>query len=147
MEVLVKASISATLTQVNEKVRKRAPWILRQQSFSLSYHPKTRPKKFVGGESHLYLGRHYRLRVLMGINAEKLAGGYRSNQQKQSRRPKSIKGLVSKTSHINSPSPPKTGYSVLANTANNLKASSSAKCLPVGQLHTKKEDNPKPGIN
>ncbi len=76
MEVLVKAPLSATLTQVNEKVRKRAPWILKQQSFFLSYYPKTPPKKFVSGESHLYLGRHYRLRVLTGVNGVKLAGGF-----------------------------------------------------------------------
>lgn len=76
MEVMVKAPISATLTQVNEKVRKRAPWILKQQSFFLSYYPKTPPKKFVSGESHLYLGRHYRLRVLTGVNGVRLAGGF-----------------------------------------------------------------------
>ena len=76
MEVIVKAPLSATLTQVNEKVRKRAPWILKQQSFFLSYYPKTPPKKYVSGESHLYLGRQYRLRVLTGLNGVKLAGGF-----------------------------------------------------------------------
>lgn len=76
MEVLVKAPLSATLTQVNEKVRKRAPWILKQQSFFLSYYPKTPPKKYVSGESHLYLGRQYRLRVLTGVSGVKLAGGF-----------------------------------------------------------------------
>jgi len=76
MEVLVKAPIAATLTQVNEKVRKRAPWILKQQSFFLSYYPKTPPRKFVSGESHLYLGKQYRLRVLTGVNGVKLAGGF-----------------------------------------------------------------------
>ena len=76
MEVLVKAPLSTTLTQVNEKVRKRAPWILKQQSFFLSYYPKTPAKKFVSGESHLYLGRHYRLRLLTGVNGVKLAGGF-----------------------------------------------------------------------
>ena len=76
MEVLVKAPMSATLTQANEKVRKRAPWILKQQSFFLSYYPKTLAKKFVSGESHLYLGRHYRLRLLTGVNVVKLSGGF-----------------------------------------------------------------------
>lgn len=76
MEVLVKAPLAATLTQVNEKVKKRAPWILKQQSFFLSYYPKTPPRKFVSGESHLYLGRQYRLRVLTGVNGIKLAGGF-----------------------------------------------------------------------
>jgi hypothetical protein len=33
MEGMVKAPLSATLTRVNEKVKGRVPWILKQQSF------------------------------------------------------------------------------------------------------------------
>lgn len=97
MEVLVKAPLSATLTQVNEKVRKRAPWILKQQSFFLSYYPKTPPKKYVSGESHLYLGRQYRLRVLTGVNGVKLSGGFMTLPCKDKSKGGS-KSLVSKTS-------------------------------------------------
>lgn len=62
--VLVKAPTDTTLEKVKEKIRKKAPWIIRQQSFFLSFHPKTPARKFVGGESHLYLGRQYRLKVI-----------------------------------------------------------------------------------
>ena len=67
MEILVKAPFSATLTQVNEKVRKRALDIKTTKIFSF-HPPKMSPKKLVSGESHLYLSRHYRLRVLTGVN-------------------------------------------------------------------------------
>lgn len=35
-----------------------------QQSFFLSFHPKTPARRFVGGETHLFLGRQYRLKIL-----------------------------------------------------------------------------------
>lgn len=64
MEVLVKAPTDTTLEKVKEKIRKKAPWIIKQQSFFLSFQPKTPIRKYVSGETHLYLGRQYRLKVI-----------------------------------------------------------------------------------
>jgi predicted metal-dependent hydrolase len=64
LTVVVKAPTGANLDKVREKVRKKAPWIIRQQSFFLLFHPRTPARKFVSGETHLYLGRQYRLRIL-----------------------------------------------------------------------------------
>ncbi len=64
LNVLVKAPVDTSLEKVKEKLRKKAPWIIRQQSFFLSFHPKTPARKFIGGETHLYLGRQYRLKIL-----------------------------------------------------------------------------------
>ncbi len=61
--VLVRAPMDAPLDKITEKLRKRAPWIIRQQSFFLSFQPKTPPRRFVTGETHLYLGRRYRLKI------------------------------------------------------------------------------------
>lgn len=66
MEVLVKAPADTALEKVKEKVRKKAPWILKQQSFFLSFQPKTPQRKYVSGETHLYLGRQYRLQIQIG---------------------------------------------------------------------------------
>jgi hypothetical protein len=66
LEVLVKAPIDSPLEKVMEKVRKKAPWIIRQQNFFLAFHPKMLSRKFIGGETHLYLGRQYRLKVING---------------------------------------------------------------------------------
>lgn len=63
LNVLVKAPTDTSLEKVKEKLRKKAPWIIRQQSFFLSFHPKTPARKFKGGETHLYLGRQYRLKI------------------------------------------------------------------------------------
>lgn len=63
MKVLVKAPLNTSVPVVREKLRKKAPWIIKQKSFFLSFHPKTPPRRFVSGETHLYLGRQYRLRI------------------------------------------------------------------------------------
>jgi predicted metal-dependent hydrolase len=63
MEVLVKAPIDTPLEKVKEKLRKKAPWIIKQQTFFLSFQPKTPKRKYISGETHLYLGRQYRLLI------------------------------------------------------------------------------------
>jgi len=70
MDVLVKAPVDTALEKILEKVKKRAPWILKQQSFFLTFYPKTPEKKFVSGETHLYLGRQYRLKITVGLKNE-----------------------------------------------------------------------------
>jgi predicted metal-dependent hydrolase len=64
LSVLVKAPVGTSLEKVKEKLRKKAPWIIRQQSFFLYFHPKTPARKYISGETHLYLGRQYRLRII-----------------------------------------------------------------------------------
>ena len=64
LNVWVKAPFDTSLEKVKEKLRKKAPWIIRQQSFFLSFHPKTPARKFISGETHSYLGRQYRLKIL-----------------------------------------------------------------------------------
>ena len=64
LEVFVKAQDGTSLEKIKEKLTKKAPWIIRQLSFFLYFHPKTPEHKFVGGESHLYIGRQYRLKVI-----------------------------------------------------------------------------------
>ncbi|MCZ8367955.1 M48 family metallopeptidase [Flavobacterium sp.] len=63
MEVLVKAPTDTTMEKVKEKIRKKAPWIIKQQSFFLSFQPKTPKRRYISGETHLYLGRQYRLQI------------------------------------------------------------------------------------
>lgn len=66
MEVLVKAPIDTSVEKVKEKIRKKAPWIIKQLSFFLSFQPKTPDRKYISGETHLYLGRQYRLHIEIG---------------------------------------------------------------------------------
>ena len=62
--VLVAAPRKAALETVLGKVRKRAGWIRRQQRFFGEFLPQTPPRRYVSGETHRYLGRQYRLKVV-----------------------------------------------------------------------------------
>jgi len=77
LSVLVKAPVDTSLEKVKEKLRKKAPWIIRQQSFFLYFHPRTPARKYISGETHLYLGRQYRLRIIQNnFESVKLKGKY-----------------------------------------------------------------------
>jgi predicted metal-dependent hydrolase len=77
MKVLVKAPTETSIEKVKEKLRKKAPWIIKQQSFFLSFQPKTPARKFISGETHLYLGRQYRLKLIPGkFETVKLKGKF-----------------------------------------------------------------------
>jgi predicted metal-dependent hydrolase len=67
MVVFVKAPIGAELQLIKDRVRKKAPWIIKQQHYFLGFLPKTPERKYIGGETHLYLGRQYRLRIIDGL--------------------------------------------------------------------------------
>jgi len=62
--VLVTAPHGAELEAVKAKVRKRAVWIRRQRRFFERYLPPVPPRRYVSGETHRYLGRQYRLKVV-----------------------------------------------------------------------------------
>ncbi len=61
--VSLKAPLDAGCEMIKERVRKRASWILRQKRYFESFGVPTTPRRYVSGESHLYLGRQYMLRV------------------------------------------------------------------------------------
>lgn len=62
--VVVTAPLDAEEAKIEAKLRKRAPWVLRQQRYFLGFLPRTPARRFVAGETHLYLGRRYRLKVI-----------------------------------------------------------------------------------
>lgn len=63
LTVLLKAPYSATIEQLRQKVHKRANWILRTKRYFESFGTPATERKYISGESHLYLGRQYMLRV------------------------------------------------------------------------------------
>lgn len=76
MEVVVTAPQEAGFDQIEAKLLKKAPWILKQLSYFLSFHPKNPPRQYLSGETHLYLGRQYLLSVLQANAPEvKLRAG------------------------------------------------------------------------
>lgn len=64
--VVVKAPYGTSREQVEERLMKRARWVVKQLDFFRQFDPRTPPRKYLSGETHLYLGRRYRLKVVRG---------------------------------------------------------------------------------
>ena len=62
--VRVFAPLSSNIESISLKVKSKAAWILKQKNFFLGFAPITAQRQFVSGETHLYLGRQYRLRIV-----------------------------------------------------------------------------------
>ncbi len=75
--VFVKAPEGTERLAIENKVRKRARWIKRQIRYFDQFDPRTPSRKYVSGESHLYLGKKYRLKIVSGSeNSVLLKNGY-----------------------------------------------------------------------
>lgn len=61
--VEISAPVACDQHQIEAHLRKRATWIFRQLDYFEQYKPRQPPRRFVGGETHLYLGKQYRLKV------------------------------------------------------------------------------------
>ena len=68
LRVTVKAPEGIPLGDIETKVLKRAPWVLKQQKDLERYLPHLPPRQYVSGETHRYLGRQYRLKVIESEN-------------------------------------------------------------------------------
>ena len=62
--VEVLAPLDTKEELVLQKIKAKAPWILKQIDQFNSYRPSTPPRRFVNGETHLYLGRQFRLKIV-----------------------------------------------------------------------------------
>lgn len=66
LRVVVLAPPDCGNDDIQARVRRRARWIARQLERFRRYRPRTPPRRYVAGETHLYLGRQYRLKFAEG---------------------------------------------------------------------------------
>ena len=93
--VVVVAPIGARPEAIEERVRKRAAWIRRQQRFFAQFTPRTPERRFLPGETHLYLGRQYRLKVILHVQqVVKLIRGFIVVQSHRPDRPEVTCDLI-----------------------------------------------------
>lgn len=72
----VVAPLGSVADDVQARVSRRARWILAQQRYFEQFRPRTPERRYVSGETHLYLGRQYRLKVVSGeCESVKLVAG------------------------------------------------------------------------
>jgi predicted metal-dependent hydrolase len=66
LTVDVLAPITAVENEVHSAVTRKAPWIAKVIDKFETYHPMPSPRHFMSGETLVYLGRQYRLKVEEG---------------------------------------------------------------------------------
>lgn len=77
LNVVVTAPENTGEEKIKAKVKSKARWILKQLRSFERYQPLSKPKEFVSGETHLYLGRQYLLKVEKSTaNRVRLKGRY-----------------------------------------------------------------------
>ncbi len=69
LSVVVKAPAGIPLDEIEKRVAKRASWIVKQMDYFERFHPLPPPRRYVSGETHIYLGRQYRLKIRQGMKA------------------------------------------------------------------------------
>jgi len=69
MTVEVTAPLDTSRDAILERMSKRAQWICRQLQFFRGFQPRTPARRYLAGETHLYLGRRYRLKVVSAVQA------------------------------------------------------------------------------
>ena len=95
--VLVRAPENSDYQKILEKVRNRSRWILRQQDHFESFLPVTPPRKYVSGETHMYLGKQYRLKLYQSNEKKvKMIRGYLQVFTKDRNNKEKIKTMLDK---------------------------------------------------
>jgi len=66
LSIETRVPIDSDLNKIKNFVTKRAAWIAKQVDYFNRFHPLPVKRQYVSGETHLYLGKQYRLKVQNG---------------------------------------------------------------------------------
>jgi predicted metal-dependent hydrolase len=81
--------------EVEARLRKRSRWVLRQLLHFQQFRPRSPKRRYVGGETHLYLGRQYRLKLIKNdAEGVKLKGSFLMVSSRQQKNSRLVKRLV-----------------------------------------------------
>lgn len=76
-QVIIKAPIMRLRHEIGRAIQRRLGWIAKQVEYFDQFHPLAPEKQYISGETFLYLGRQYRLRISSGPKATvKLVRGF-----------------------------------------------------------------------
>jgi len=97
LSVVVRAPLDSDPEIIQTRVGKRAPWISKQLTNFQRYSPRTPARQYVSGETHLYLGRQYRLKVGFGEAASvKMTRGHFVLTMPSTPEPERVKAMLSR---------------------------------------------------
>jgi predicted metal-dependent hydrolase len=77
LRVHVRAPDGYSEDEIHQAIRSKAPWIAKQLDALAAFHPLPVPHRYISGETFIYLGRQYRLKVEEGRTTKaKLRGRF-----------------------------------------------------------------------
>lgn len=95
MSVEVVAPFDALHEKIFEKVKKRSSWIRKQIRFFEQFHPKQPDRCYLSGETHLYLGRQHKLKIIQHVQkGVRLERGILVVQSHYPERPETTRNLL-----------------------------------------------------
>ncbi|MBT3256927.1 MAG: M48 family metallopeptidase [Deltaproteobacteria bacterium] len=95
LTVDVFAPLDVDDEEIHSAVKKKSAWIARKLDEVETYHPLPSPKRYVSGETLVYLGRQYRLKAVQGKKQPaKLMGRYLWVQVPDKKDAQSVKKAV-----------------------------------------------------
>lgn len=62
-EIIVTAPLGLAIEDIGKRVERRKDWIVKQIDYFTRFALRTPPRQYVSGETHLYLGKQYRLKI------------------------------------------------------------------------------------
>src|SRR5574344_1983479 len=75
--VNIKAPMESSHNKIVTKIKKKMKWIDKQQKYFQENYKNTNEKQYISGETHMYLGKQYRLKISQSIdNSIKLKNEY-----------------------------------------------------------------------
>lgn len=95
LSVTVTAPEGAVIEKVKQKVQKRASWIVKQKDYFAQFLPAQTQRIYRSGETHLYLGKQYRLKIEKAeAESIKLKSGRLFVRVKETADPQRIEALL-----------------------------------------------------
>lgn len=76
-KVIVKAPFMSDISIIEKKLLSKGSWVKKQISYYDDIYPFQSEREYIGGETHFYLGKQYRLKIINNSqNSVKLLGKY-----------------------------------------------------------------------
>ncbi|MEM9158425.1 MAG: YgjP-like metallopeptidase domain-containing protein, partial [Verrucomicrobiota bacterium] len=95
LSVRIEAPKGYSSEEIQAAIQSKARWLAKQLDAVASFHPLPSPREYISGETLMYLGRQYRLRVQKGpLQVAKLKGRFLNVQVPQKSNRDSIRNLV-----------------------------------------------------
>ena len=95
MRLEVLAPQGKDVSAVLERVDRKAKWIAQQWRHFEQYQPTEPARRFISGETYVYLGRQYRLKIRTGLNSSaKLKGRFLQVEHWDSKDQSALRFLV-----------------------------------------------------